>query len=59
MMTSLTAWLFGGMLAATIITPALAQDAKETLIVAGPRTPESLDLEYPATEAVHEARKNI
>ena len=38
---------------------ARAQDAKSTLIVAGPRTPELLELEYPATEAVHEARKNI
>ena len=27
--------------------PAAAQTAKETLIVAGPRTPESLDQEYP------------
>lgn len=36
-----------------------AQDASTTLIVAGPRTPESLDQEYPPTEAVHEARRNI
>ncbi|GJD54019.1 Heme-binding protein A [Methylobacterium crusticola] len=39
--------------------PAAAQDAKTTLIVAGPRTPESLDQEYPPTEASHEARRNI
>lgn len=39
--------------------PAAAQNAKETLIVAGPRTPESLELEYPSTEAVQEARKNV
>jgi peptide/nickel transport system substrate-binding protein len=38
---------------------ATAQTAKETLIVAGPRTPESLDQEYPPTEAGHEARRNI
>ncbi|EWY40935.1 hypothetical protein N825_33935 [Skermanella stibiiresistens SB22] len=36
-----------------------AQSAKETLLVAGPRTPESLDQEYPPTEAGHEARRNI
>lgn len=39
--------------------PAQAQSAKETLIVAGPRTPESLDQEYPPTEAVHELRRNV
>ena len=36
-----------------------AQGAKDTLIVAGPRTPESLDQEYPPTEAVHELRRNV
>lgn len=39
--------------------PTLAQDASTTLIVAGPRTPESLDQEYPPTEAVMELRRNI
>jgi peptide/nickel transport system substrate-binding protein len=39
--------------------PAAAQLAKETLIVGGPRTPESLDQEYPPTEAVHELRRNV
>lgn len=39
--------------------PAAAQAAKETLIVGGPRTPESLDQEYPPTEAVHELRRNV
>lgn len=39
--------------------PAAAQTAQETLIVAGPRTPESLDQEYPPTEAVHELRRNV
>jgi len=39
--------------------PAAADTASETLIVAGPRTPESLELEYPSTEAVQEARKNV
>lgn len=39
--------------------PAYAQDASKTLIVAGPRTPESLDQEYPPTEAVHEVRRNV
>jgi peptide/nickel transport system substrate-binding protein len=58
-MTRLKTWLLSGTMAVTFALPALAQDAKETLIVAGPRTPESLELEYPATEAVHEARKNI
>ena len=40
-------------------TAALSQDASKTLIVAGPRTPESLDQEYPPTEAVHEVRRNV
>jgi peptide/nickel transport system substrate-binding protein len=48
-----------GVASAILTTAAFAEDAKTTLIVAGPRTPESLELEYPATEAVHEARKNI
>ncbi|MCB8881347.1 ABC transporter substrate-binding protein [Acidisoma cellulosilytica] len=39
--------------------PVLAQSALNTLVVAGPRTPESLDQEYPPTEASHEARRNI
>ncbi len=39
--------------------PAFAQAAKETLLVGGPRTPESLDQEYPPTEAVHEMRRNV
>jgi peptide/nickel transport system substrate-binding protein len=39
--------------------PALSQTAKEILVVAGPRTPESLELDYPSTEAVQEARKNV
>jgi len=38
---------------------AFAQDARTTLIVAAPRTPESLDQEYPPTEAVHEVRRNV
>lgn len=42
-----------------IAPPAAAQAAKETLIVGGPRTPESLDQEYPPTEAVHEMRRNV
>ncbi|MCX5569892.1 ABC transporter substrate-binding protein [Kaistia nematophila] len=39
--------------------PSFAQDVTETLVVAGPRTPESLELDYPSTEAVQEARKNV
>ena len=39
--------------------PAFAQTANQTLIVGGPRTPESLDQEYPPTEAVHELRRNV
>jgi peptide/nickel transport system substrate-binding protein len=38
---------------------AAAQSRQETLVVAGPRTPESLDQEYPPTEASHEARRNV
>jgi peptide/nickel transport system substrate-binding protein len=38
---------------------ALAQSAATTLVVAGPRTPESVDQEYPPTEAGHEARRNV
>ena len=39
---------------------ALAQtNMSSVLLVAGPRTPESLDQEYPPTEASHEARRNI
>lgn len=53
---SLLAGLGGAVLPST---GAMAQDAKTTLIVAGPRTPESLDQEYPPTEASHEARRNI
>src|SRR5579871_1496018 len=48
-----------GAASAALASAASAEDAKTTLLVAGPRTPESLELEYPATEAVHEARKNI
>ncbi len=40
-------------------TPALAQSPVNTLVVAGPHTPKSLDQEYPPTEATHEARRNI
>jgi peptide/nickel transport system substrate-binding protein len=39
--------------------PAMAQNSNSMLLVAGPRTPESLDQEYPPTEASHEARRNI
>ncbi|MDT8843588.1 ABC transporter substrate-binding protein [Paraburkholderia fungorum] len=39
--------------------PALAQNNTSVLVVAGPRTPESLDQEYPPTEASHEARRNV
>lgn len=46
-------------LAALMATPTFAQSPEETLIVAGVRTPESLDQEYPPTEAGHEARRNI
>lgn len=46
-------------IAALAVSPAYAQSPKETLLVAGPRTPESLDQEYPPTEAGHEARRNI
>ena len=50
-----------GAIALSILQPsdAWAQTPNETLIVAGPRTPESLDQEYPPTEAVHEMRRNV
>ncbi len=53
--------LSSALLAGTLLPllPAAAQSPNETLIVAGPRTPESLELEYPSTEAVQEARKNV
>jgi peptide/nickel transport system substrate-binding protein len=51
--------LLAGALALGLGLPAQAQDPLETLVVAGPRTPESLELDYPSTEAVQEARKNI
>lgn len=52
--------LTAGLAGSTFPFPAaFAQDAKTTLIVAGPRTPESLDQEYPPTEAGHEARGNV
>ncbi|WP_206093554.1 ABC transporter substrate-binding protein [Pandoraea sp. ISTKB] len=41
------------------VSPAFAQNNSSVLLVAGPRTPESLDQEYPPTEASHEARRNI
>ncbi len=44
---------------AATTAPVWAQDASKILIVAGPRTPESLDQEYPPTEAVHEVRRNV
>lgn len=56
---ALAALTSGVVLASLYGQPTLAQDAKSTLLVAGPRTPESLDQEYPPTEAGHEARRNI
>lgn len=54
------------LMSATVLTalsawsgPMQAQGSSTTLIVAGPRTPESLDQEYPPTEAVMELRRNI
>lgn len=47
--------LLGGVVATNVF----AQDTKSILVVAGPRTPESLDQEYPPTEATHEAKRNI
>jgi peptide/nickel transport system substrate-binding protein len=57
-------WRIKGLLATCAIllgnAPfAWAQGKNETLIVAGPRTPESADLEYLPSEAVHEMRRNI
>ena len=47
------------LLSVCLSTAVHAQSRNQTLIVAGPRTPESADLDYPATEAVHEMRRNI
>ncbi|MBD1553405.1 ABC transporter substrate-binding protein [Pseudomonas sp. C2L12B] len=47
------------LLGAALSSSAFAQDANSILVVAGPRTPESLDQEYPPTEATHEAKRNI
>lgn len=58
-MTIFRRTLLISVLALSTAMPALAQTASQTLVVAGPRTPESLDLDYPSTEAVNEARKNI
>lgn len=56
--TALSGLIISAALALTA-APVAAQDAKSTLVVAGPRTPESLDQEYPPTEAVHELRRNV
>ena len=48
-----------GLLVVSSWAEAQVQNRTETLVVAGPRTPESADLDYPATEAVHEMRRNI
>lgn len=51
--------LLGVSLVASFAPAAHAQGAKATLVVAAPRTPESLDQEYPPTEAGHEVRRNV
>src|SRR3984893_14200612 len=48
-----------GLLALSAADGASSPSKSDTLVVAGPRTPESLDEEYPPTEAGHEARRNI
>lgn len=57
----IAAGFLGAFLATTVLggVGAQAQDAKTTLVVAAPRTPESLDQEYPPTEAGHEVRRNV
>jgi peptide/nickel transport system substrate-binding protein len=55
----IAAALVGAGLFAGLEAPAYAQGAKTTLVVAAPRTPESLDQEYPPTEAGHEVRRNV
>lgn len=47
------------LLGGAVAPNAFAQNASAILVVAGPRTPESLDQEYPPTEATHEAKRNI
>ena len=56
---ALAVGLCAAFMGASVGSVAVAQSAKETLVVAGPRTPESLDQEYPPTEASHEARRNV
>ncbi|ADH91538.1 extracellular solute-binding protein family 5 [Ancylobacter novellus DSM 506] len=51
--------LLGVSLVGSFAPTAHAQGAKTTLVVAAPRTPESLDQEYPPTEAGHEVRRNV
>jgi len=51
--------LAAGMALLALPAAGQAQSRQQTLIVAGPRTPESAALDYPATEAVHEMRRNI
>lgn len=51
--------LAGAMIFGVVHTSNLLAAPADVLIVAGPRTPESLDPAYPPTEAVHEARRNI
>src|ERR1700739_5051082 len=48
-----------GMPAVSAAEGATSPNKSETLVVAGQRTPESLDEEYPPTEAGHEAGRNI
>src|SRR6266436_8667741 len=48
-----------GFLTLSSIEGASDPGKSDTLVVVGPRTPESLDQEYPPTEAGHEARRNI
>lgn len=55
----IAASLLGATLFAGFAPSAHAQGAKTTLVVAAPRTPESLDQEYPPTEAGHEVRRNV
>lgn len=50
---------FFSLFSMAMVPNALAQERNSILVVAGPRTPESLDQEYPPTEATHESKRNI
>ena len=59
MIKSMGVFVLAGLAAVLSVGRVGAQTQNDTLVVGGPATPESLDEEYPPTEAGHEARRNI